>query len=272
VLPVAEHWFATAPVEDGLTLITEPHLHPYIQSNAWLVRGRDRDLLVDTGNGVGELRSDLAPLLGNREVVAVVTHAHADHMGGLYEFDERLCHRAEASDVEDPPDLSLLDTETFSPGEQQAVVESGYGELPRFLLDALPDPAFEPPGFAMRATTPTHVLEEGDVVDLGDRAFEVLHVPGHTPGSIALWEPSTGTLFSGDTVYADEPLLDELEGSSIPDYVESLRRLRSLPVRVVHGGHDRSFDRTRLVEMIDVYLARRATSSRPPPRSNPTHR
>ena len=256
-LPIAERWFETTSVGDGLTLITEPHLHPYIQSNAWLVRGRDRDLLVDTGNGLGTLRTDLAQLLGAREPVVVITHAHADHMGGLYEFEERLCHRAEAPDVEDPPDLSLLDTATFSHEERVAAIESGYGELPRFLLDAVPDPEFEPEGFAMRATTPTRTLEEGDVIDLGDRAFEVLHLPGHTPGSIGLWDASTGTLFSGDTVYADEPLLDELPGSSIPDYVVSMRRLRSLPVEVVHGGHDRSFGREGLIEMVDAYLLRR---------------
>jgi glyoxylase-like metal-dependent hydrolase (beta-lactamase superfamily II) len=256
-LPVADRWFEAAPAGDGLMMITEPHLHPYIQSNLWLVHGRDRDLLVDTGNGVGTLRADLAPLFEDREVVAVVTHAHADHMGGLHEFEQRICHRAEAKDVEAPPDLSLLMTSTFSEEERRAAIESGYGELPEALLDALPEAEFDPLAFEMRPTTPTGTVDEGDVIDLGDRAFEVLHLPGHTPGSLGLWEEATSTLFSGDTVYADEPLLDELEGSSIPDYVESMRRLRSLPVAVVHGGHDRSFGRERLVRMIDAYLARR---------------
>ncbi len=256
-LPVAERWFETAPAGEGLTMITESHLHPYIQSNLWLVRGRDRDLLVDTGNGVASLHGDLAPLFGDREVVAVVTHAHADHMGGLHEFEQRICHRAEAKDVEAPPDLSLLMTSTYSEEERQAAIESGYGELPEALLDALPTAGFDPSAFEMRPTTPTRMVDEGDVIDLGDRAFEVLHLPGHTPGSLALWEDAASTLFSGDTVYADEPLLDELEGSSIPDYVESMRRLRSLPVEVVHGGHDRSFGRDQLIVMADAYLAKR---------------
>jgi hypothetical protein len=50
-------------------------------------------------------------------------------------------------------------------------------------------------------------------------------------------------------------LLDRLEDSSIPDYVSTMKRLRELPVRVVHAGHDPSFGRERLVELVDAYLA-----------------
>ncbi|TIT32768.1 MAG: MBL fold metallo-hydrolase, partial [Mesorhizobium sp.] len=49
------------------------------------------------------------------------------------------------------------------------------------------------------------LLEGGDVVDLGDRAFEVIHTPGHSPGGIALFEKKTGILLSGDIIY-DGPL------------------------------------------------------------------
>jgi glyoxylase-like metal-dependent hydrolase (beta-lactamase superfamily II) len=101
------------------------------------------------------------------------------------------------------------------------------------------------------------VLDDGDGVDLGDRAFEVLHLPGHSPGSIGLWEEATGTLFSGDAVY-DGPLLDQLDGSDVDAYLSTMRRLRDLPVAVVHGGHEPSFGRERLVELCDAYLARRA--------------
>ena len=101
------------------------------------------------------------------------------------------------------------------------------------------------------------VVDEGDVIDLWDRSFEVLHLPGHSAGSIGLWEQETGILFSGDAIY-DGPLLDGLEDSSIPDYIGTMERLRELPVRVVHAGHDPSFGRTRLIELVDAYLERRA--------------
>jgi glyoxylase-like metal-dependent hydrolase (beta-lactamase superfamily II) len=105
---------------------------------------------------------------------------------------------------------------------------------------------------------PTRVVAEGDLVATGDRSFEALHLPGHTPGEIGLWEAESRTLFSGDCVYESGDLLDELPGSSIGDYVRSMERLRDIPARIVHGGHDDAFGRERLLELIDDYVACRA--------------
>ena len=62
-----------------------------LRCNIWHVRGRDRDLLVDTGLGICSLR-DFAPDLFDREIVAVASHSHYDHTGGLGEFDTRVAH------------------------------------------------------------------------------------------------------------------------------------------------------------------------------------
>jgi glyoxylase-like metal-dependent hydrolase (beta-lactamase superfamily II) len=107
------------------------------------------------------------------------------------------------------------------------------------------------------STQPTRTLDEGDVVDLGDRHFEVLHLPGHSPGSLGLWEQASGILFSGDAIY-DGPLLDDLPDSDVSDYVRTMHRLRELPVRVVHGGHDASFGRERLIELANAYIVSRS--------------
>ena len=58
---------------------------------------------------------------------------------------------------------------------------------------------------------------------------------------------------SGDAVY-DGPLIDDAYHSESEDYVETMRRLRELPVRVVHGGHYPSFGRERLHDLIDEYV------------------
>jgi glyoxylase-like metal-dependent hydrolase (beta-lactamase superfamily II) len=84
-----------------------------------------------------------------------------------------------------------------------------------------------------------------------------MHLPGHTPGEIGLWEADTRALFSGDCVYESGLLLDELPESDIAAYIRSMERLRELPVRIVHGGHDDSFGRERLLELIDDYVATR---------------
>lgn len=98
----------------------------------------------------------------------------------------------------------------------------------------------------MPGAAPTRVVEDGDVVETGDRRFQVLHLPGHSPGSIGLWEAATSTLFSGDALY-DGPLIDTVEGCDIPAYVRTMERQRDLPGRVVHAGHDPSFGRARFI-------------------------
>ena len=247
---IAEHWFAHLEIDDGVVLIREPHVDPFLQANLFLVRGRERDLLVDTGLGLAPLRTQLAELF-ERPVIVVATHRHFDHTGGLHEFDEVVIHRADADAVASAEGFASLLIEDYPPEEL-----SGY-EAPASLLTALPHEGFDVAGYRVEPVAPTRVVEEGDVLDLGDRRFEVLHLPGHTPGEIGLWEQETGALFSGDCVYESGLLLDELPESNIADYVASMRRLREVPVRIVHGGHDDSFGRERLLELIDDYLGRR---------------
>jgi glyoxylase-like metal-dependent hydrolase (beta-lactamase superfamily II) len=255
-LRVAERWFTIDEVDDGVLRVTEPHASPLIRANLFLVRGRDRDLLVDSGLGIGRLRADLVDLF-ERPVTAVATHRHYDHVGGLHEFEEIVIHRDDAEAVTKTGQLGSLTTADLDP-EYVAMLTHPGEAAPDVLIDALPYEGYDPAGYAVRPVTPTRVVEEGDVVTTGDRSFTVLHLPGHTPGEIGLWDAETRTLFSGDCVYESGELLDEMPESSIPDYVASVERLRDVPVRIVHGGHDESFGPDRLHELIELYLERRA--------------
>ncbi|HLQ36995.1 MAG TPA: MBL fold metallo-hydrolase [Planctomycetota bacterium] len=123
-------------------------------------------------------------------------------------------------------------------------------------MTALP-PGMALQGFRQRPARVTRLVSEGDAIDTGDRHFEVPHLPGHSPGSIGLWEARSGTLFSGDAIY-DGPLLDDLPESDIGQYVRTMERLMALPVTVVHAGHDPSFGRARLRELARAWLDRRA--------------
>ncbi len=258
---VAERWFEHREVEEGVLLLWEPHVDPMIRGNFWLVRGRDRDLLVDGGLGIARVREELADLLAE-PVLALATHRHYDHIGAMHEFEEVLVHPADADVLREGGRLASLFAEDFEERFLREMEEAGY-EIHELMIDALPYEGFDPGAWTIAPTPPTRLIDEGDVVDLGDRRFDVLHLPGHTPGEIGLWEPETGTLFSGDCVYENPPFLDELPESSIPDYIASMRRLRDLPVRIVHGGHDASFGRDRLIEMVDLYLELRGGFAAP---------
>lgn len=253
-LPVADPWFVRERVDDEITLIGEPHVHPLLRCNVWHVRGRDRDLVIDTALGLAPLAGFVDRAVGH-PVLAVATHSHADHIGGLHEFEDRAIHRAEA-DALTSPSLTTVAAGHFGEKVIGPYRDAGY-DIPALFVDARPSAEAMAVVRTIAPVPASRLLDDGDVVDCGDRAFEVLHLPGHSPGSIGLWEAATGILFSGDAVY-DGPLLDELDGSDIDAYVATMRRLRDLPVTVVHGGHEPSFGRDRLIEICDTYLAAHA--------------
>jgi glyoxylase-like metal-dependent hydrolase (beta-lactamase superfamily II) len=224
-----------------------------MQCNIWHVRGRDGDLLIDTGMGVASLEAAARHLFEHR-LTAVATHTHLDHIGSLHEFGERVVHEAEAETLMRPSERwSMLRAD--HPVEFIAGLERAGYEVDACFVTALPRAGFDLRHFSCPPAPATRLVREGDRLDLGDRSFEVLHLPGHSPGSIGLWEAASGILFSGDAIY-DGPLLDELPGSHIADYVATMRRLERLPARVVHGGHDPSFDGERLRRLARAYLDR----------------
>ena len=254
MLRIADRWFERRAVGDGITLILEPHVHPLLRCNVWHVRGRDRDLLVDTGLGIASLADAIRDLV-DKPLLAVATHVHYDHVGSLHEFPERAMHALEAPRMARYAEFASLAADDFPPG-----FVTGYAggvDTGDWLIDALPHAGFDVTEYRVRSAPVARTLEEGDRIDLGDRAFEVLHLPGHSPGSIGLLDQAAATLFAGDAIY-DGPLLDELPDSSIPDYLATMRRLRALPVRVVHAGHEPSFGRERLIELAEAYIAARS--------------
>ncbi|MEO8292714.1 MAG: MBL fold metallo-hydrolase [Actinomycetota bacterium] len=247
-LPVAPRWFRQADAGGGVTLFVEAHIDQLLESNVWHVRGRDRDMLVDSANGIGALRPAVTPLVADRPLVAVATHGHFDHTGGLHEFDDRRCHPDDEDDVREPFRLRLR-REDFDRDTHEMFAYYGY-PVPDLILHALPTPDFDVAAWTTPGADPTAMLVEGDVVDLGDRAFEVLHTPGHTAGSISLWERAGGRLFTGDAIYVD----DTLSWDDRDAFLRSLERLRELPVEVVHAGHGRTFGREELRAAIDREL------------------
>jgi glyoxylase-like metal-dependent hydrolase (beta-lactamase superfamily II) len=259
-LPVREEWFEASEVEPGVHAITEPAAHALILANAWLVDGRDRDLMVDTGNGLAPLRPFVDTLreYPAKPIVAVATHQHQDHAGGLWEFDERVAHPSDAVEIERPS--PLIRGSDVWPAVADAMAQQGF-PVTDVLVTAAPRPDWDPNTFVPCGTIPTRLVNEGDVIDLGDRAFEVMSLPGHTPGSIGLWNEADGTLFCGDVVYAEDPLIDEAPTSDVEDYVATMRRLRELPVRIVHAGHDRSMDRPTMLKRCTAYIERRGGRS-----------
>jgi glyoxylase-like metal-dependent hydrolase (beta-lactamase superfamily II) len=231
----AHEWYETVRFGDDVTLIHEPWIKPFYRCNIWHVRGRNRDLLFDTGLGHFSLRQHVG-LVREKDIVCVASHTHFDHIGCHHEFPHRCVHKAEAQGLSNPTGLSTLSTH--------------YATDDMFIRQPV---GWNAATYAVQAAAAQRLLDTGDVIDLGNRAFEVIHTPGHSPGGIGLFERKTGIFLSGDIVY-DGPLIDDAFHSHVPTYIETLQHLHSLPASIVHGGHFASFGPVRLKQLIDEYI------------------
>ena len=147
----------------------------------------------------------------------VSTHAHIDHVGGL----AKLHQYTGAPVMMHGEDLPLY---------------HGVGEQAAFL--GMPAP---------EVTEVDHLLKEGDALSWGDFHVDVIHTPGHTPGSVSLYLPQEcgkvklvqPQLFAGDTLFAGSIGRTDLWGGSMEQILESLHgKLMKLPEEtLVHPGH-----------------------------------
>ena len=231
-----EYWYTVTRFSDDIRLISELHITEFYRCNIWHVRGSRSDALIDSGMGVVSLREHI-PLVSEKQTVAIASHTHFDHIGCHHEFVDRCVHTAEA-------DLLARPT-------RQNTLADPY--VKDDIFTALPPQPYESSTYAVKAAPATRLLEDGDVIDLGNRILEVIHTPGHSPGGIALWESATRTLFSGDIVY-DGPLIEDTYHANAADYISSMKRLLTIPLDTVHGGHFGSYGRERHRQIIRAWL------------------
>ncbi|MCA2224236.1 MBL fold metallo-hydrolase [Nonomuraea aurantiaca] len=105
---------------------------------------------------------------------------------------------------------------------------------------------------------PYEPLADGEKVEVGGIALEVLHTPGHAPGAVCLYAPDLGVLFSGDTLFKGGPGATGRSFSSFDTIVDSIaRRLLGLPGEtVVHTGHGDSTSIGAEAPHLEEWIAR----------------
>lgn len=215
-------WYRVLRAEPGIFIIEEPCHFEHVKS--YLIEGEERALLFDTGTGAGDMRA-LVESLTMKPVFLISRHAHLDHIGCNAQFEERWIHEAEASE-------SRL---------VNGVPNERYRKLfpPEGLTGPLPDD-FDLETASITPAPPTDVMRDGHTFDLGGRTLAVLHLPGHSPGGIALLDAANGALFSADVAYAGT--LYVFDPADLSIYHASLRRLAGLAPRLdtVYPAHDAS--------------------------------
>jgi glyoxylase-like metal-dependent hydrolase (beta-lactamase superfamily II) len=230
-------WFSKEAISDRLTRIYEPHVHKFFRANIFHVVGKDADLVIDFGMGLVSLRNELH-IPSGKPVLAVATHVHVDHVGSFHEFETRLGHADEA--------------EAFARMSDEETLADYFRTQPGALAAAVPT-GVTPAAYVISPAALSTILAENDVIDIGDACYTVLHLPGHSPGSIGLLNETTGEFFSGDAIYQGG-LVDDLPGCNIEAYKGTMKRLAELDVEVVYGGHGTKFGKDRLREIAVSYL------------------
>jgi len=180
-------------------------------SNVYLLEDDD-PIVVDTGTGMfaDTTLEEIAKVVPLRKVGRIVlTHCHYDHMGGAARVQEATGGRIYLHEAEAGPimagDTGLMISDMF--GTRAAMVD------------------LEP-------------LKSGQKLKLGNEELEVVHTPGHSPGSIVLLEPKSASAVVGDTVFCDGGVGRwDLPGGDLAELISSVRRLQEMRPRNMYPGH-----------------------------------
>ena len=167
--------------------------------NSYLIVGEEKALLFDLAVGEPGVYA-YAENLAQKEVMTVLSHGHFDHVYHLNTLKEAWLHKADE----------------FLLREGMPVIQA-------------------PP---VKDCPPLHYLAEEDWISLGNRSLKVLHIPGHTPGSILLLDEKTGILFSGDTG-ARRLLLGVSGKVDLKEFCGRLEALKTMEFDVMYSAHDR---------------------------------
>mgnify|MGYP004444661897 CR=1 FL=1 len=176
-----------------------------LETNCYIVTSGDHTIVIDPGDEPNRIMDKL----GLRVPEAIVlTHGHFDHVGGVEKLVD--CYNAKVL-------CHLADSQAARrPTENGGAIHGFFDSAPR---------------------VDDH-LDEGDTLTVGDAEFVVMHTPGHTIGSICLFEPNEHVLFSGDTIFQGACGRTDFPTGSLSDMKASCRRLRELPEdTMVYSGH-----------------------------------
>ncbi len=179
-------------------------------TNCYIVECDNQGLIIDPGSEDSAKR--IMGKIAERECdykYIVNTHGHFDHIGANAVLQEELdlqiaAHEEAASVLTDPKKNSshLLNKKIISPPADR-------------------------------------ILSEGENIEAGDCKFEIYHTPGHSPGSIVLFEPGEEVLFSGDVIFRGGIGRTDLPAGNSGELKESLERIKKIfPLNTrVFPGH-----------------------------------
>ena len=208
-------FYQVEPLFSGMTRIWD-----VARTAMYLVEGNEKAVLIDTGVGVGSLKS-VVDGLTDKPVTVLLTHAHVDHALGADGFDD-----VRVSPKDEGVYAEHCKFEGRKGYVQGCVMQGGDAALIGSVRD---EDYLEPVPFERFG-----VLQPGDKFDLGGVSVEVLRGAGHTPGSLTMLIPEWRVLLLGDACNQFTFLFDRW-ASSLSDYRSMLVELK----KETDGRYDR---------------------------------
>ncbi len=221
---VEDEYFRAEETFPGVYKISQPWFREgTLLVYCFLIVGTKAAIVYDSMFGYGNLRK-FCEKVTDRPLLLVNSHFHGDHAAGNFDFDSCYIHAF------DLPGIYQGFAKTRAELLQRAVETA----KPEFLSHLRPEEMCEPR--PMKAFP----LFDGDVFDIGDRRLTVIHVGGHSPGSIMLLDPQYHIAYSGDTCNNDTIVKRGMYGDSIEEYLAGLLHLRRYTdgIRYLFGGHE----------------------------------
>jgi glyoxylase-like metal-dependent hydrolase (beta-lactamase superfamily II) len=210
--------------------------NPLRALNSYVVKGPERNLIIDTGWNQQEcmraMQAGLAKLgVDLRKTAFFITHLHTDHLGLVSQL------ATDTSTIY----LNRPDADRIQSGIsfEEFVEFARLNGFPEEELQRVPD---SHPGFKFRSKEPLrfHLLKEGDSLEISDYAFKCVETPGHTKGHMCLYEPNKKIFVAGDHLLGDITptiLLWSDEWNPLKEYLASLDKVFSLDIELVLPGH-----------------------------------
>lgn len=180
-----------------------------------LIVGSEQALLFDTGYGFGDL-AGLVRTITDKPLIVVNSHGHVDHACGNAQFGGAYIH---------PDDLDLC-REHNTPPFRMSELETAQVPL-NFVMD----------DYLRLGTGELKLTREGQVFDLGGMTMEIVHLPGHTAGSIGLWCPEKRLFWVGDAMNGFVWLFLP-EAQPVSTYIRSLHKAADLPFTHMIQSHE----------------------------------
>ena len=209
-------WFTVEKI-DAQTFAISEYKH-WEETHCYLLCGRERALLIDTGLGVANIKN-VVDNLTDLPVMVATTHVHWDHIGGHRCFDNIAVHELEKN---------------WLFGRFPLPLQAVKNNLTKFPCEFPAD--FDIENYRIFQGVPQKILHDGDRLDLGGRQIQVVHTPGHSPGHCCFYEPERGYLFSGDLIY--KGCLYAFYPTTDPQlFYGSVKRVRNLNVTKIMPGH-----------------------------------